>query len=388
MYDLRPRRVWEDDDATQFRDAVRRFLAAEAIPHDERWREQKLVDRAFWRQAGELGFLCPSLPEAYGGSGTSFAFEAIIAEELSYAGITSVGHGVHSPIAAHYILRYGTPEQCLKWLPRMARGEMIGAIGMTEPGGGSDLQAIRTSARRERDGDGDHYVINGAKTFITNGHNADLIVLAVKTDPAQGAKGVSMIVVETAGLAGFRRGRNLKKIGMHGSDTAELFFDEVRVPVGNLLGEEGQGFVQMMESLPQERIAIAVGAVAMMERAVEITVEYVHDRKAFKQSLMDFQNTRFQLAECLSAVRVTRAFVDQCIVQHVRGELTTVDASMAKAWATDRQCEVLDKCLQLHGGYGFMDEYLIARMYADARVQRIYGGTNEIMKELIARSLR
>ncbi|HEX5805619.1 MAG TPA: acyl-CoA dehydrogenase family protein [Macromonas sp.] len=384
MYDLRSRRSWEDDDAAQFRDALRRFLNEEAVPRDSKWREQKRVDRDFWRQAGELGFLCPSLPEEYGGSGTSFAFEAIINEELGYTGITSVGHGVHSPIAAHYILRYGTPEQCKRWLPGMADGSSIGAIGMTEPGGGSDLQAIRTAARR----DGDHYVINGSKTFITNGHNADVIVLAVKTDPSQGAKGISMIVVETADLPGFRRGRNLHKIGMHGSDTAELFFDDVRVPVSNLLGQEGQGFIQMMESLPQERIIIALGAQATMERAIEVTVEYVNQRQAFKQTLMDFQNTRFQLAECLSAVRVSRAFVDQCVEQHIVGGLSTVDASMAKAWVTDRQCEVLDKCLQLHGGYGFMDEYLIARMYADARVQRIYGGANEIMKELIARSLR
>ncbi len=384
MYDLRSRRIWEDDDAAQFRDALRKFLEAEAVPHDMRWREQKRVDRAFWQQAGELGFLCPSLPEEYGGSGTSFAFEAIVCEELGYAGLTSVGHGVHSPIAAHYILRYGTPEQYKRWLPGMANGTLIGAIGMTEPGGGSDLQALRSNARR----DGEHYVINGSKTFITNGHNADVIVLAVKTDLNQGAKGISMIVVETADLPGFRRGRNLHKIGMHGSDTAELFFDDVRVPAANLLGQEGQGFIQMMESLPQERIAIAIGAQAMMERAVEVTVEYVNQRQAFKQTLMDFQNTRFQLAECLSAVRVSRAFVDQCVAEHVAGKLSNVDASMAKAWTTDRQCEVLDKCLQLHGGYGFMEEYLIARMYADARVQRIYGGANEIMKELIARSLR
>ncbi len=384
MYDLRPRRSWEDDDAVMFRDSLRRFLAAEAVPRDAQWRENKSVDRDFWLAAGALGFLCPSLPQAYGGSGTSFAFEAVIAEELGFVGITSVGHGVHSPIAAHYVLRYGTPAQCLQWLPRMASGELLGALAMTEPGGGSDLQAIRTSARLE---DG-HYVINGAKTFITNGHNADLIVLAVKTDPAQGAKGVSMLVVETKDLPGFRRGRNLNKIGMHGSDTAELFFDEVRVPAGNLLGEEGQGFVQMMESLPQERIYIALTGQSMMERAVEITAEYVRERHAFKQSLMDFQNTRFQLAECLTMARVTRAFVDQCVDQHIRGELSAADASMAKYWTTDRQCEVMDKCLQLHGGYGYMDEYLIARMYADSRIQRIYGGTNEIMKELIARSLR
>lgn len=385
MYELRDRRVWEDDDAAQFREAVRRFFAAEVVPNDAQWRERRGVDREFWHKAGDLGLLCPSLPEAYGGSGTSFAFEAILEEELGYAGITSLaGRSVHGAIVAHYILRYGSPEQCRRWLPGMSSGQLVGAIAMTEPGGGSDLQGLRTTARRQ----GDHYLVTGSKTFITNGQIADLIVLAVKTDPAQGARGVSLLVVETAGLSGFRRGRNLHKIGMHGSDTAELFFDDVRIPVFNLLGQEGQGFVQMMESLPQERIAIACGAQATMEKAIEVTVEYVNQRKAFKQTLMDFQNTRFQLAECLSIVRVTRSFLDQCLSQHIAGKLTTVDASIAKAWSTDRLCEVLDKCLQLHGGYGFMEEYLIARLYADARVQRIYGGTNEIMKELIARSLR
>lgn len=384
MYKLRDRRSWENEDVAQFREAFRRFLDAEAVPRDSQWRDQKLVDRSFWEHAGELGFLCPSLPEEYGGSGTSFAFEAVISEELGHTGLTSFQQAVHGPIAAHYILRYGTPEQSAKWLPDMAAGRAIGAIGMTEPGGGSDLQGIRTQARRE----GDYFVINGSKTFITNGHNADIVVLAVKTDTSRGGKGISMIVIETANLVGFRRGKNLHKIGMHGSDTAELFFDEVRVPASNLLGAEGQGFAQMMESLPQERLAIALGAQAAMERAVEITAEYVNQRKAFGQLLMDFQNTRFQLAECLSTVRVSRAFVDQCVEQHVAGQLTTVDASIAKAWVTDRQCEVLDKCLQLHGGYGYMDEYLIARLYVDARIQRIYGGTNEIMKELIARSLK
>jgi acyl-CoA dehydrogenase len=384
MYKLREKRSWETEDVAQFREALRRFLDAEAVPKDLRWRSQKIVDREFWNHAGELGFLCPSLPEKYGGSGTNFAFEAVISEELGHTGLTSFQQAVHGPIAAHYILRYGTDEQCQRWLPNMASGKAIGAIGMTEPGGGSDLQSIRTTARRE----GDWYVINGSKTFITNGHNADLIVLAVKTDASQAGKGISMIVVETHELSGFRRGRNLDKIGMHGSDTAELFFDEVRVPTVNLLGTEGQGFAQMMESLPQERLAIALGAQAAMERALQLTAEYVNERKAFGQELMGFQNTRFELAECLSAVRVTRAFVDQCVEQHIRGELSTVDASIAKAWVTDRQCEVLDRCLQLHGGYGYMEEYLIARMYSDARIQRIYGGTNEIMKELIARSLK
>jgi acyl-CoA dehydrogenase len=270
----------------------------------------------------------------------------------------------------------------------MCSGEWIGAIAMTEPGCGSDLQAIRTTARRETDSTGDHYVINGSKTFISNGYHADLVIVAAKTDAAQGAKGMTLVVIETAGLAGFRRGRNLDKIGMHGNDTAELFFDEVRVPVANRLGvEEGQGFVQMMQQLPQERLAIAVGTQAMMERAIEITVAYVQERTAFKKPLMDFQNTRFKLAECLTTARVTRSFVDDCVVRHMRGELSTVDASMAKLWCTEKQCQVIDECLQLHGGYGFMDEYPIARMYADARVTRIAGGASEIMKEIIARSL-
>jgi acyl-CoA dehydrogenase len=383
MYDLRPKRPWETDEVVMFRDSVRRFLATAAVPRDAQWRKQKFVDRDFWRQAAALGMLCPSMPEEYGGSGGSYALEAVISEELSYAGLTSFLQSIHGGIVAPYILHYGTHEQKLRWLPKMASGEWIGAIAMTEPGCGSDLQAIRTTARQ----DGDHYVINGAKTFISNGATADLVIVAAKTDPAQGAKGVTLIVVEATELAGFRRGRNLDKIGMHGSDTAELFFDDMRVPVANHLGEaEGQGFVQLMQQLSQERLSIAVGAQAMMERAIEITVAYTQERQAFKKPLLDFQNTRFKLAECLATARVTRSFVDDCVVRHIRGELSTVDASMAKLWCTDKQCQVIDECLQLHGGYGFMEEYPIARMYADVRVQRIYGGANEIMKEIVARS--
>jgi acyl-CoA dehydrogenase len=383
MYDLRPKRPWETEEVAMFRDSVRRFLATEAVPHDGQWRKQKFVDRDFWHKAGELGMLCPSMAEEYGGSGGSFALEAVISEELAYVSMSSFMQNVHGGIVAPYLGHYGTDAQKKRWLPKMCNGEFIGAIAMTEPGCGSDLQAIRTTARRE----GEHYVINGSKTFISNGYTADLVIVAVKTDAAQGAKGMTLIVIETAGLAGFRRGRNLDKIGMHGNDTAELFFDEVRVPMANRLGaEEGLGFVQMMQQLPQERLAIAVGAQATMERAIEITVAYVHDRKAFKQSLIEFQNTRFKLAECLTTARITRSFIDDCVARHMRGELSTVDASMAKLWCTEKQCQIIDECLQLHGGYGFMDEYPIARMYADTRVSRIAGGASEIMKEIISRS--
>ena len=350
MYDLRPKRPWETEEVAMFRDTVRRFLATEAVPRDEHWRQRKFVDRDFFRQAGELGMLCPSMPEEFGGSGGNFALEAVIGEELSYVSMTSFMQNVHGGIVAPYLAHYGTEEQKRRWLPKMCSGEFIGAIAMTEPGCGSDLQAIRTTARR----DGEHYVLNGSKTFISNGYQADLVIVAAKTDAAQGAKGVTLIVIETAGLEGFRRGRNLDKIGMHGNDTAELFFDEVRVPVANRLGaEEGQGFVQMMQQLPQERLAIAVGAQAMMERAIEITVAYVHDRKAFKKSLIEFQNTRFKLAECLTTARVTRSFVDDCVARHMRGVLSTVDASMAKLWCTEKLGQVVDECLQLHGGYGY-----------------------------------
>ncbi|AMY68519.1 acyl-CoA dehydrogenase family protein [Frigidibacter mobilis] len=384
MIDLRPRRPWESDEAAQFRDMVRRFLLAEAVPRDAAWRAQKFVDRNFWLQAGALGLLCPGIPDAFGGGGGDFALDAIVSEELSYAGITSFQQLIHGGIVAPYILHYGTEDQRQRWLPKMASGEMIGAIAMTEPGGGSDLQAVRTSARRE----GESYVLNGAKTFITNGIVADLVIVAARTGPEPGARGLSLIVVETAGLAGFRRGRNLNKIGMHGSDTAELFFDEVRVPAENRLGAaDGQGFVQMMQQLPQERLGVAVGAQAMMERAIEITVDHARTRSTFGKVLMELQNTRFTLADCLARAQVSRAFVDRCIEGHLAGRLTAADASMAKMWTTDRQCEVIDDCLQLHGGYGFMEEYPIARMYADVRVQRIYGGANEIMKEIIARSL-
>lgn len=378
------RSTWMNDELELLRDAVRRFFEAEAVPNDRRWNEQKHVDRAFWRKAGEVGVLCAGIPAEYGGVGGSFAHEAVIFEEQGRACCTSFGNHVHSGISAHYILAYGSEAQKRRWLPRLASGEMIAAIAMSEPAAGSDLQGIKTRARR----DGDHYLVSGAKTFISNGALADLLVLVVKTDPALGAKGISLLVVETAGLAGFRRGRVLDKVGMHGQDTSELFFDEARVPVANLLGSaEGQGFAQMMQQLPRERLIIALQAQATIERAVELTQQYVRERKAFGQPIGDFQNTRFVLAECHTEARIGRVFLDHCVELQLRRQLDTATASMAKYWVTDKQCEIVDRCLQFFGGYGYMAEYPIARMYADARVQRIYGGANEIMKEVIARSM-
>jgi len=376
--------AWTNDELAMLREAAARFFASEAVPHEARWEEQHHVDRDFWNRAGAAGLLCPSIPEEYGGAGGDFRHEAVIYEEQTRALVSSFGNGVHSGIAAHYVLAYGTEAQKQRWLPKLASGELVAAIAMSEPGAGSDLQSVRTRAVRS----GDDYVIDGAKTFITNGWLADLIVLVAKTDPALGGKGISLVVVETRDLAGFRRGRILEKIGMHGQDTAELFFDGARVPAANLLGGlEGQGFAQLMQQLPQERLIIAVQALAGMERAVELTAEYVKGRKAFGRHLIEMQNTRFKLAECATVARIGRVFVDDCIVRHVAGTLDTATASMAKWWCTQKQCEVVDECLQLHGGYGYMREYPISRLFVDARVQKIYGGSNEIMKELIARSL-
>lgn len=384
MIALRPQRPWEDEDCVIFRQIVRRFFADNIPGNDPQWRQQKFVDRSFWTAAGELGLLCPSVDPEFSGSGGDFRFDAIISEEVSYADCSSfIGQNIHGNIVAHYLFAYGTPEQKAKWLPAMATGAMIGAIGMTEPGAGSDLKAIRTTAIR----DGDHYVINGSKTFITNGYVADCIILAVKTDAAAGAHGVSLVVVETAKADGFKRGRNLEKIGMKGSDTAELFFENMRVPVENLLGEEARGFSMMMQQLPRERLGIAIGAQAMMERALELTLDYVRERQSFGKSLIAHQNTRFVLADCVTQARLSRAFVDDCVAKMLRGELTSVEASMAKMAATDAMNRIVDACVQLHGGYGYMEEYPIARLWADGRVQRIYGGANEIMKEIIARDL-
>lgn len=371
-------------DLDQLRELARTFFAKEVVPHQERWAEQKQVDRGFWNKAGELGLLCLSIPEEYGGGGGTFAHEAVLLEEQAWCGDSSWGNSVHSGIVAHYINSYGTDEQKRRWLPGMASGEYVGAIAMSEPGGGSDLQNIKTRALR----DGDEYVLSGSKTFITNGVQADLVIVVAKTDPSQGATGISLLVVETAQAPGFRRGRVLDKVGMKGQDTAELFFDDVRVPAANLLGTgEGQGFIQLMQQLPQERLIIAVASVAGIEAAVDLTLAYVKDRTAFGRELIKFQNTRFKLAECATEARVTRAFVDQCVQDHLEGRLDVPTAAMAKWWSTERLCQVVDECVQLFGGYGYMTEYPIARAWADARVQKIYGGTNEIMKEIIARSL-
>lgn len=374
---------WMDDDLRMLREAVSRFVESEMVPHEARWRAQHRVDRETWRSAGEAGFLLMDVPDEFGGGGGDFRHEAVLYEELARRGISGFGQGVHS-IAAHYVLNYGTPEQKSRWLPRMARGELIGAIAMTEPGAGSDLKGIRTRAVR----DGDQYVINGSKIFITNGSIATILMLVVRTDPADRSRGLSIIMVETEGLAGYRVGRVLDKMGMTAQDTAELFFEDVRVPADCLLGgAEGEGMHQLMGDLPYERLTIAVGGVGMMEGAVAETLRYVNERKAFGQSIASFQNTRFKLAEVATKTRVARTFVDDCIQRLVAGSLDTETAAMAKWWVTDTQQEVIDECVQLHGGYGYMNEYLVCRMFADSRVQRIYGGTNEIMKELISRSL-
>ncbi|MEO7152868.1 MAG: acyl-CoA dehydrogenase family protein [Burkholderiaceae bacterium] len=380
-------RSWSDADLVQFRDSVARFIDAEMVPGDAAARSRGHVGHALWQRAGALGLLCTDIPEAHGGGGGDFRHEAVFYEEMGRRGLSGMATGVHS-IVAHYLLNHGTPQQRADWLPRMARGELVGAIAMTEPGTGSDLQAIRTRAERREDADGAHYVLNGAKTFITNGHLAGVVLVVAKTDPALGAKGTSILIVETAGCAGFRVGRLLDKIGLKAQDTAELFFDDVQVPADRLLGgREGQGFAQLMSDLPYERLIIAVGAQAVMEGALDTTLAYVRERQAFGQPIAAFQATRFKLAEIATEVAVGRAFVDRCIERIVAGTLDTATASMAKLWASEAQGRVVDACLQLHGGYGYMNETLIARMYADARVQRIYGGTSEIMKEVIARAI-
>jgi len=378
------RPVWSDDETEAFRDLARTFLVKECAPNEERWNEQQHVDREIWNKAGELGLLCPSIPTEYGGGGGTFAHEAVLAEEQIRAMVGSLGTAVHSTIVAHYINGYGTEEQKHRWLPRLATGELVGAVAMTEPGTGSDLQSVKTKAIKT----GDEYVIDGAKTFISNGLLANLVIVVAKTDPENAAKGISLVVVETDGLEGFSRGRVLKKIGQHGQDTAELFFDSVRVPADCLLGtEEGQGFIQLMQQLPQERLVLAVAAVAAIEETLSQTLRYTKDRHAFGKPVFAFQNTKFKLAEVATTARIARVFVDDCIVKHLNGELDVQTASMAKWWTTQMQCDVADECLQFFGGYGYMQEYPISRLYTDARIQKIYGGTNEIMKEIISRFL-
>ena len=378
---------WMTDELRLLAEQTRRFLEREMVPHHARWEEQGIVDRSAWLKAGEAGLLCASIPEDYGGGGGTLAHEAVILEECARAGVASgfgAGNGVHSSIVAHYILAYGTEEQKRRWLPPMATGERIAAIAMTEPGTGSDLQSVRTSAIRQ----GNQYTLNGSKTFITNGQNADLILVVAKTDPTQGARGVSLIMLEAWDAPGFRRGRNLDKVGMHAQDTSELFFDDVRVPTANLLGEsEGQGFIQLMVQLAWERLTLALGSTVAMETAVEITTAYVRQRHAFGRPVWDFQNTQFRLAEAKTLATVARSFTDALMVKLLDGALTPEEAAMAKWWTTEQAGRVIDECVQLHGGYGYMNEYQIARMWRDQRVARIYGGTNEIMKAIIARAM-
>ncbi|HZF84298.1 MAG TPA: acyl-CoA dehydrogenase family protein [Burkholderiaceae bacterium] len=380
---LQFKRSWANEELDSLRDAAARFIDAEMAPQDEEARRRGHVGHAIWRRAGELGLLCTDIPEAYGGGGGDFRHEAVIHEEMARRGLTGMSNSVHS-IVAHYFLNHGTEAQKQKYLPAMARGELVGAIAMTEPGAGSDLQGIRTRAAR----DGDAYVIDGSKTFITNGYLAGVILVVCKTDPAQGARGTSILIVETEGRAGFKVGRVLDKMGMKAQDTSELFFDAVRVPQDSLLGgQEGQGFFQLMSDLPYERLIIGLSALACMEGAYEATLAYVRERQAFGKPIAEMQNTRFKLAEVATQIMVGRAFIDRCVEQLVAGTLDTATASMAKLWGSEAQGRVLDELVQLHGGYGFMNEYMVTRMYADARVQRIYGGTSEIMKEVIARAL-
>jgi len=376
-----PRTLFAPEHET-FRDSVRRFMRDEVAPHDERWQKQGYADREVWRKAGANGFLCPSMPPEYGGAGADKLYSMALIEEQARANNSTLGFGLHSEIVAPYLLAYGTEALKRKYLPKMASGEMIGAIAMSEPGAGSDLQAVKTTAVKKQN----HYLLNGSKTFITNGWNCDLVIVVAKTDPAKGAKGTSLVVVDTS-MKGFSKGRRLEKIGLKGQDTAELFFDNVEVPAQNLLGQENNGFIYLMQELPWERMQIAIGAAAKSEAALEWTKTYVSERKAFGKPVAGFQNTRFKLAELTTEVQVARVFVDRCMELLLNKTLTPEIAAMAKYWVTDLECKVMDECLQLHGGYGYMWEFPIARAYVDARVQRIYGGTNEIMKEVISRSL-
>lgn len=373
-------------DHEAFRDSFRKFVEKEIAPHHEAWEEQGYVDRAVWRKAGENGFLCMTLPEAYGGSEADRLYSVVQMEEIARTGFTGIGFGLHSEIVAPYILHYGTDAQKQKYLPLLASGEMVGAIAMSEPAAGSDLQGVKSTAIQQPDGS---YLLNGSKTFITNGWHADLVIVVAKTDPSAGAKGTSLLLVER-GMPGFEKGKRLKKLGMKAQDTSELFFDNVKVPAENLLGGpamQGRGFICLMEQLPWERLQIAIGAVAAAQAAIDWTVAYTKERKVFGQAVAQYQNTRYKLAELQTEVQVARVFVDKCCELIAHEQLDTATASMAKYWCSDLQCKVMDECLQLFGGYGYMWEYPITRAYADARVQRIYGGTNEIMKEVISRGM-
>jgi len=374
-------RMGFEDEHHIFRDQVRKFFDKELVPHLPRWEQEGICDRDFWNKSGSAGLLCPNVPEEYGGLGLDFRYNAIVDEELSYYDCV-LGFAVHSDIVCHYIMHYGSEEQKRTWLPKMVSGEAVAAIGMTEPGAGSDLKSIVTSAVR----DGDEYVINGSKIYITNGQHADFVLLACKTDRAAGAKGVSLIIVE-ADRKGYVKGRNLDKAGQHHADTSELFFNDVRVPVTNLLGQEGKGFAYMMTELPQERLAVAIGTQAAAQRAFDLTVDFVKNRKVFGGTVFDLQNTRFVLAGLATKIQVGWAHLDWCLSRLVEGKLTSAEASAAKLYHSELQGEVCDAGVQMHGGAGYMTEYAISRLWRDARVTRIYGGTSEIMKELIARSL-
>lgn len=377
-----PRTIF-DDEHRQFAESLDRFIEVEVAPHYERYEDQGFIDREVWLKAGQSGYLCTSMPEEYGGAGADKLYSVVLFEQPVRRAVQNLlGMLLHSEIVAPYLLHYGSEFLKQKYLPRMVTGELIGAIAMTEPAAGSDLQGIHTMAVR----DGAHYVLNGSKTFITNGFHCDLVIVVAKTDPGKGAKGTSLFVVDTT-MAGFSKGRRLKKIGMKAQDTGELFFDNVRVPVDNLIGEENRGFAYLMTELPWERLQIAITAVAQMEAAIDWTSLYCRERRAFGKEIMQFQNTQFTLAEAMTEVQIARVFIDRCIELYIKGELDATAASMAKYWCTDLQSKVLDACLQLHGGYGYMWEYPIARAWADSRVARIYGGSNEIMKELTARQL-
>ena len=380
-----PRTLFHADHEA-FRDSFRRFMDKEIAPFHAQWEEQGYVDRAVWNKAGAQGFLCMTLPEVYGGSGVDKLYSVVQMEELARGGFSGLGYGLHNEIVAPYLLHYGTEAQKQKYLPPMARGEMVGAIAMSEPAAGSDLQGIKTTALAQPDGT---YLLNGSKTFITNGWHADLVIVVAKTDPAAGAKGTSLFLVER-GMPGFEKGQRLKKLGLRAQDTSELFFDNVRLDASQLLGGEpmrGKGFICLMEQLPWERLQIAISGIAAAQWAIDTTLQYVKDRKVFGQPVAQFQNTRFTLAQLQTEVQIARVFVDRCCELLLSQQLDDAAASMAKYWCTDLQCKVMDECVQLHGGYGYMWEVPITRAYADARVQRIYGGTNEIMKEVIARRM-